>query len=261
MDKSAYGDRNAGDGYTTGNLSTVNNGGTMYYRLSVSNTSANNVATNFSVIDILPNKEDVTPVGADRDSFWGLNFDNISRVYIQGADGTQTTVNPANYTLYCYTGQLSTSADYLTLYNQTESFKKAMTAEELAGLSGWSVYSNATNKNDIKAFIVATDNTVEVGQNETLVVEYTAKVNGGTPWDEATLNQNAYENAVNSFACTYGQYDKDDASKTVTQYDIIGSNQVSATVLPGQVKVGGNVWIDKNNNGVQDTGESMDRSV
>ncbi len=258
LDKAAYGDRNASDGYTTGNLSTVDNGGTMHYRLSVSNTSANNVATNFSVIDILPNKEDVTPAGADRDSFWGLNFDNISKVYIQKEDGTQEDVNTTNYTLYCYTGQLSTSADYLTLYNQTESFKKAMTAEELAGLSGWSVYSNATNKNDIKAFIVATDNTVEVGQNETLVVEYTAKVNGGTPWDEATLNQNAYENAVNSFACTYGQYDKDDASKTVTQYDIIGSNQVSATVLPGQVKVGGNVWIDKNNNGVQDTGESMD---
>ena len=258
LDKAAYGDRNASDGYTTGNLSTVDNGGTMHYRLSVSNTSANNVATNFSVIDILPNKEDVTPAGADRDSFWGLNFDNISKVYIQKEDGTQEDVNSTNYTLYCYTGQLSTSADYLTLYNQTESFKKAMTAEELAGLSGWSVYSNATNKNDIKAFIVATDNTVEVGQNETLVVEYTAKVNGGTPWDEATLNQNAYENAVNSFACTYGQYDKDDASKTVTQYDIIGSNQVSATVLPGQVKVGGNVWIDKNNNGVQDTGESMD---
>ena len=258
LDKSAYGDRNADDGYTTGNLSTVDNGGTMYYRLSVSNTSANNVATNFSVIDILPNKEDVTPVGAVRDSFWGLNFNDISRVYIQRADGTQTTVNPANYTLYCYTGQLDTSADYLTLYNQTKSFKKDMAAEELANLSGWSVYGNTTNKNDIKAFIVATDNTVEVGQNETLVVEYTAKVNGGTPWEEVKLNQNAYENAVNSFACTYGQYDKDDASKTVTQYDIVGSNMVSATVLPGQVKVGGHVWIDKNNNGVRDTGESMD---
>src|SRR5699024_6666971 len=46
LDKAAYGDRNASDGYTTGNLSTVDNGGTMHYRLSVSNTSANNVATN-----------------------------------------------------------------------------------------------------------------------------------------------------------------------------------------------------------------------
>ena len=37
--KSAYGDRNAQAGYSTDILSTVSNGGTMHYRLSVSNAS------------------------------------------------------------------------------------------------------------------------------------------------------------------------------------------------------------------------------
>lgn len=258
LDKAAYGDRNATDGYTTGNLSTVNNGGTMHYRLSVSNTSADNVVTNFSVIDILPNKQDTTPAGAVRDSFWRLNFGEISEVYIQKGDGTQETVASENYTLYCYTGQLNTTEDYRNLYNQTESFKKEMKPEELGTLSGWSEYNDTTNKNDITAFIVAADTNVEIEQNETLVIKYTATVNGNQPWDEATLNLNSYQNAVNSFACTYGQYDKDDAEKEITLYDIIGSNQVSATILPGQVKVGGHVWIDKDNDGIQDDGESMD---
>src|SRR5699024_7087484 len=79
--KSAYGDRNANQGYTTNVLSTVNNiiqgedsSGMMHYRLAVSNTSSDYKTTNLSVIDILPNVGDYTQKGDPRQSAWGLTY-------------------------------------------------------------------------------------------------------------------------------------------------------------------------------------------
>lgn len=246
--KSAYGDRNEDDGYSTDILSTVNNGGTMHYRLSVSNTSGFNGATEFSVIDILPNIGDITSGNAGRESAWGLTFGDISGVYVNGKPTKQ-------YKVYYYTGTLNGTEAYRTLYNQILDIGYDTTGTELSE-KGWTK-EKPDNVADIKAFIVATDNSVRLGENDTFVIEYTATVNNGEEWDAATLNNNSWKNAVNSFSCTYSKYDLQTESVAEPINTVIGSNQVSNTIMPEQVSVGGHIWIDKDADGVWDSDESI----
>ena len=74
------------------------------------------------------------------------------------------------------------------------------------------------------------------------------------------MSNNSWKNAVNNFACTYSQLEERDG-ETVSVPEplnkVLESNEVSATTMPNPVKVGGNIWIDKNGDGVRDTGEEI----
>lgn len=259
--KSAYGDGNPEDGYRTDILSVVENGGDIHYRLSISNIAETNGAKGFSVIDILPNTNDVTSADAARESQWRLNFGAIDNVYINvdGETGsTGTTAGPVSedkYQVYYYTGELSDTDPYGALYDQVSqiNFDTSNPPE------GWTTTSGTAkeDREKIKAFIVAIDDSVKLEGNASLVIDYTAQVNGGEIWDAATLNDNSWTNAVNSFSCICTQYTLSNPSHTWSS-GVLGSNLVSATIYPGKVKVGGNIWIDKDNDGVQDPGESID---
>lgn len=261
--KSAYGDGNPEDGYRTDILSVVENGGDIHYRLSISNIAETNGAKGFSVIDILPNTNDVTSADAARESQWRLNFGAIDNVYINvdGETGsTGTTAGPVSedkYQVYYYTGELSDTDPYGTLYDQVSQINFDTSTPP----AGWTTTPGTTkeDKEKIKAFIVAIDDSVKLEGNASLVIDYTAQVNGGKDWDPVTLNNNSWTNAVNSFSCICTQYSLANPNSTYSS-GVLGSNVVSATIYPGKVKVGGNIWIDKNNNGVQDTeeGESID---
>ena len=260
--KSAYGNANSEDGYSTDILSEVSNGGTMHYRLAVSNTSVLNGVTKFSVIDILPSVGDMTSGNSSRGSVWALNFGSIENVYIGRTSddenaGTVTAmenVSPEHYKVYYYTGDLNT-AGYMDLYNQVDRIDFDTPPD---AASGWVASVDQNNVSQIKAFIVVTDDTVRLNNNENLIIEYTAKVNNGQPWDEETLSNNSWQNAVNSFSCAYSRYDLSDSSSALTKAGIImGSNQVSATIMPNPVSVGGQLWIDKDGNGVRETGEAL----
>lgn len=259
--KSAYGDGNPEDGYRTDILSVVENGGDIHYRLSISNIAETNGAKGFSVIDILPNTNDVTSADAARESQWRLNFGAIDNVYINvdGETGsTGTTAGPVSedkYQVYYYTGELSDTDPYGALYDQVSQINFDTSTPP----AGWTKTPGTTkeDKEKIKAFIVAIDDSVKLEGNASLVIDYTAQVNGGKDWDPATLNNNSWKNAVNSFSCTCTQYTLSNPGHTWSS-GVLGSNLVSATIYPEKVKVGGNIWIDKNNDGVQDTGESID---
>lgn len=259
--KSAYGDGNPEDGYRTDILSVVENGGDIHYRLSISNIAETNGAKGFSVIDILPNTNDVTSADAARESQWRLNFGAIDNVYINvdGETGsTGTTAGPVSedkYQVYYYTGELSDTDPYGALYDQVSQINFDTSTPP----AGWTKTPGTTkeDKEKIKAFIVAIDDFVKLEGNASLVIDYTAQVNGGKDWDPATLNNNSWKNAVNSFSCTCTQYTLSNPGHTWSS-GVLGSNLVSATIYPEKVKVGGNIWIDKNNDGVQDTGESID---
>ena len=256
MVKSAYGDQNAAAGYSTDILSTISNGGTMYYRLSVSNASQLYTTTQFTLLDVLPAVGDFTSGNAARDSKWALNFDEITRVYktSQTGSGVDTTEISADlYHVYYYTGTLDGIGAYQNLYDQAEN----LGYEDSGNLpSGW--VTNVTDKTTIKAFAVALkeDQAVQLKNDEALVVEYQAQPNGGEPWDADILNTNSWQNAVNSFACTYSRFSENHPEPEWVG-NVFGSNQVSNTIVPTEVGVGGHIWIDKNNDGIWQKDESI----
>lgn len=256
MVKSAYGDQNAAAGYSTDILSTISNGGTMYYRLSVSNASQLYTTTQFTLLDVLPAVGDFTSGNAARDSKWALNFDEITRVYktSQTGSGVDTTEISADlYHVYYYTGTLDGIGAYQNLYDQAED----LGYEDSGNLPpGW--VTNVTDKTTIKAFAVALkeDQAVQLKNDEALVVEYQAQPNGGEPWDADILNTNSWQNAVNSFACTYSRFSENHPEPEWVG-NVFGSNQVSNTIVPAKVNVGGHIWIDKNNDGIWQKDESI----
>lgn len=256
--KSAYGDRNAQAGYSTDILSTVSNGGTMHYRLSVSNASELFTTTEFALIDVLPAVGDLTSGNLARDSQWALNFGELKGVYVTKVtddDQTQTTtIKPENYHVYYYTGDLDGSDSYQSLYNSV----KQLGYGDINNLPEDWTSQLPSDKKTIRAFVVALNNAKEVqlGNNDMLAVEYTAVVNGGEDWDVPTLNENSWKNAVNSFSCTYSRFQSHDPTPQPVN-EVVGSNQVSNTIMPEPVKVGGHIWIDKNGNGVWEKGEDI----
>ena len=256
--KSGYGDGNASQGYTTDVLSSVNNivegnadSGTMHYRLAVSNTSADYTTTGFSVIDVLPNIGDHTSKGDERQSAWGLTFQDITNVYVNDS------AKPVDYyKIYYFTGTLNSSSAYSAVYNDV--LKISYDTAENALPEGWTG-TVPDNKQSIKAFIVTTDNTVELSEKDTLVIEYTARVHDGeTPWSDEELNNNSWKNAVNNFACTYNRREAGNSlSAPVPINKVLESNEVSTTTMPGKVKVGGIIWIDKNRDGIRQDEEGI----
>ena len=249
--KSAHGDADSSNIYTTDVLSAVTNGGKMNYRLTVGNTSGLQIVNNVRVVDILPTPDDFTP-SMERGSDWALQFGGITDIYAleKDVDGnlTDVTLGKNQYTVYYYTGAIHGSEDCAKIY-------EAAQTKNLADLtaSGWTTDENATN---IRAFIVAFNEDVKLEQNEHIAVEYSAfaQTPEGKPFDEDTLNSNAYKNAVNNFAVDYTYYfiDKEEDLK---DGDLSSSNVVSNTIYPSTVSVGGQIWIDKNNNGIRETGE------
>lgn len=247
--KSAYGDRNANDGYTTNLLSVVSNGGTMHYRLTISNTSPNAGLNNFSVVDLLPRVGDTVSGGTGRYSAWGLVFGVIENLYVVELaidDSTQqTAVSEDDYKVYYYTG---TGSDE-EIYDAAATLKFNTTPLP----DDWKTSITDAEKGDVKAFIVAVDPSVELDSAESLLIDYTATVNGGTDLDSDELSEISYTNAVNSFAVHCASA----IGGTVSLLSL-ASNSVSNTILPDPVKVGGHIWIDKDADGKWEAGESID---
>lgn len=251
--KSGYGDRNSDTGYVTDLLATVENGGTMYYRLSVSNTSGNSSVTDVSMVDILPAKGDYR-VGntASRASEWQLYLGEIGAVSKVGTAGETSTIDSSLYKVYYYTGTTADYSEYQNVYEDAKTLK----FETSALPEGWTD-ARPSDAKSVRAIAVAFSDEVTLSSNESLTVEYTARVNGGEPYDTAELSENAYKNAVNSFACHYSTFTTSNPTP-VAKGQVLGSNVISNTILPERVKVGGHIWIDKNANGVWEEDESID---
>lgn len=172
----------------------------------------------------------------------------------QTGSGVDTTEISADlYHVYYYTGTLDGIGAYQNLYDQAED----LGYEDSGSLPpGW--VTNVTDKTTIKAFAVALkeDQAVQLKNDEALVVEYQAQPNGGEPWDADILNTNSWQNAVNSFACTYSRFSENHPEPEWVG-NVFGSNQVSNTIVPAEVGVGGHIWIDKNNDGIWQEDESI----
>lgn len=256
--KSSYGDLDIPAGETTGSysssdLANVSNGGTVYYQLTASNLSGVEGRTDLTVADILPRVGDKVIGGTDRGSEWPLTFSQITSVTKIAKDGTETPVE--GYTLYFYDGNLDNAADYTNLFTTMD------TATEGKMPDGW---HDEDPTNATKAFMLVTPRNICLAQGDSLVVQYEATVNGGQDLAPEILSGYSYNNAVNSFALQYNWYNLvDEEEKDPENYDVtlneyrMGSNTVSVTIFPATTKVGGQVWIDKNENGIRETGETI----
>lgn len=228
------------DGFSTGQVTTVNNG-TVTYRLTLSNSNSREGSTNFSVVDILPADGDYVGSGTVRNSQWPLHFGEIGSVRVVSADGSESVIDSSHYTVWYYNGEINGQGEYAAVY-------AAAQAEEIP--SGWS----EERGEDTKAFMLRTDNTVSLGENQSLIIEYTAKVG---EYDD--IEKVAYLNAMNSFSSQYDYYylENEKPEDAHSSQYMAHSNSVPVIVTPDPVKVGGTIWIDKNGNGKWETGEDV----
>ena len=217
---------------------------TMHYQLTINNLSPNK-RTNLAVMDIMPVVGDNRINNTPRGSNWDLYFDAIEAVRVNGQPCS-------DYTVYYYSGDATAfGADDIT---------NIVNASKSGCPTGWS-----TDKPDKPtAFIVAFDydpeNETEVSNADTVVlegeknlqIEYTAK----TDYREAEpLAEIVFTNAANDFNFGYSTFAPPTKANMATPNDPLGSNVVEVTIAPPMVKVGGDVWIDADSNGVQDDGK------
>ena len=217
-----------------------NNGNWVDYRLTVTNTSSSEKRSHLAIIDVLPAEGDTTgDTGTDRFSEWKLEFDSIRTVSV---DGTPTS----DYRVY-----------YTTLpVNQVD--RSVVNTAEYNGSAptGWQLLNGETVKSGITAIMIVLEEDISLGNNEKLVVEYRTTVPEEYRTDETKFAEDSYENAVNDFQAHFWSYPASkDASTAVSANNFISSDVVSATMMPDHVKVGGHIWIDANDNGIQDKDE------
>lgn len=275
--KSAKGNADTNGSYSTNALSTVTNDadGAMNYRLSLSNTSALYGRTGISVIDILPTFGDYTGGNTPRESVWGLTFgsvDNVSVITQTNEPGQTRQIylnESSEYKVYYYTGKLTADSEELAQSDDQKAKYSAVYDDVMQiDFNSTSLPTNwtaqrPTDITEVTAFVVAVNPVIALTQGTTLVIDYTAKVNGGNGWDNDKLNEYSWQNTVNSFSATYKNYklNGEKPEDAVQASDYVNSNQVSGTIVPGQVKVGGHIWIDKDGDGIWEDGESVDNFV
>lgn len=214
------------------------NSGKVEYRLTVSNTDSALKRTNITVMDMLPQDGDFLMGGDERYSQWSLYLEGEPTVTRSNGQ----PISRDSYEVYYYTGALS-ALNY-------DAAKEAQTKKPSGD------WTEQYSRDNVKAFIIALDNTVSLASGESLVVTYTTRINEMTPEE---LADNANQNAVNSFVCHYSSYaaeggtpDNATSENTSNQSDI-----VSTTIIPGTVSVGGEIWIDANGDGTRQAEEEL----
>lgn len=208
-------------------------GGTVWYRLTAIN-NGHEAVSGLSVVDKLPNRGDSDIEGNDRLSKWALQVRDLT------ADGR---VRILKYDSEASEG--TDISDQVLIYYGTDGGYRR---DDLLGsdyMDGWSRdYSGAGAADSIKAVMFAFDDSVTLEPGDRLVIEFETVVKNLTQ-DEQEEGSLAYAN--NDFMLR---------AKLNETPLVSGSNKVSTFLVPGQVKVGGKIWIDANNNGIQDDNET-----
>ena len=216
----------------------------MHYQLNINNLSPGK-RTNLVVMDILPVVGDQRINNTVRGSNWPLYFDKMGSVTVNGQACT-------DYSVYYYSGDASqlTAGDIESLITSSKSDCPA----------GWSTNQPEKATAFIVAFNYDPTNAVETSDSRTVVlegnksvqIEYTAL----TDYREAEdLNEIVFTNAANDFNFGFSTFSPPSTADKARSNEPLGSNQVEVTIAPPKVKVGGDVWIDADDNGWQDDGD------
>lgn len=261
LDKSQYG---PGESiYYSNRVARVTNDAdpdlrTMHYKLSVNNVSPSLKRTNLVVMDVLPKPGDQSYGGYTRNSKWDLYFDGaLDEVLSVTVNGEATS----RYKMFYYPNPNISSINAAEMENVIRHAKLTGTAPD-----GWEpIESLGTGKAYallwVFDYVDDPANAVVLNPDCSLQIEYTATTDER---GQEALNSIVFTNAINDFASgltTFsGSQTPAEAHGETTHEDdpngttFLASNIVQVTITPPEVKVGGDVWIDVNDDGIQNDG-------
>lgn len=119
--KTGRGDRSQDTGFTADRLSSVNNDGSMEYRLVFTNLSSANIYTGVSFLDVLPVAGDiVSQGGSDRNSQWSMSL-NAGSIQLHRllTNGSYEQLDEY-YRVFYYNQPIENSQDMSTVYADIE---------------------------------------------------------------------------------------------------------------------------------------------
>lgn len=218
--------------------------GTVLYRLMVNNASAQDYVSQLQLMDILPVKGDYSTGNFERLSDFRLKYDSIQSIEIENRKDTGSS------------GRKVQGFAYEILYsNKAFDNRDTASAGKNAMLNNNSSDFWSKNSSDPTAIrIKITDPEFYLAPGENLVVTYKTVV----PYSTAKeLEDVAYGYAVNDFATAYSYKEASLESIEKPFSQVQTSNSVQVLLVPGKVKVSGRIWIDDDNNGIQN--ESVDK--
>ncbi|MCD7818580.1 MAG: DUF5979 domain-containing protein [Lachnospiraceae bacterium] len=203
------------------------------FRLTVTNMTDGQDLTNIVLMDIVP-KEDGASFNTNIDKEWSLIFDSITSVTVDGTD-----LDESHYTLWYYTGDVTTSTE-------VEAMQTAFSSD---AKTGWVTSDNYSgDMSAVTAFAVVFDSTVSLGTGHKLQLIYKATVPLMT---ETEASNKAHLATYNDFTLT-GDLVVSGTSNVVSSVSMY-SNYVYALLSTEPVGVGGMFWIDADGDGIQDS--------
>lgn len=212
--------------------------GSVLYRLMVNNASAQDYVSQLQLMDIMPVKGDFSTSKFERLSDFRLKYDSIQSIEIENRKDNGDS------------GRKVRDFEYqITYSDQTFDSKETAIAAKNAMLDDntsnfWSDRSSDPTAIRIKI----TDPKFYLAPGENLVVTYKTVV----PYNKAEeLEDAAYGYAVNDFATAFSYKESGLESEEKKFSQAQTSNSVQVLLVPGNVKVSGRVWIDDDNNGIQ----------
>ena len=212
--------------------------GTVLYRLTVNNVSATDYITQLQLMDILPVKGDYSTGNFERLSDYRLKFENIVSVSIENR-----TDNKEGRKVNDFSKEVTYSEKAINNKETALQGKDSLLNNNKDGF--WSESSSDPTAIRIKI----TDPEFYLAPGENLVVVYKTVVPYNTMKE---LDDVAYGYAVNDFATSFSYKKKLSDAADIDFTLVQTSNAVQVVLVPGKVKVSGRIWIDDNNNGIQD---------
>ena len=190
------------------------------------------------IMDLLPNTDD------GRGSEWRMTYESLDSITLvkTDADGRETSEE--------------IPADKLTQYYTTSSgSNKAELEKELMGqpdnFTNWKEKQPDDSSSITGIAFVIKD--LGMAKDDKLIFKYTADLDPEILFNDSKLEECYYKYAVNSFGLSYFYGDAHQ------QYSfLLQSNPVQVTLVPKTVEVGGKVWLDDNDNGIQDDNGGSD---
>lgn len=213
----------------------VARGTTAKYRLTAYNGSATRY-TDIEIGDLLPYR------GDNRQSQWGPELTNLLE------DGNLTVTQDGRpvasdqYTIYTYTGTSDADAE--------EAYTRAIDTDNAYGATGFTQASDSTNWSDVRAFILVFADDFTMASGDTLEVIYRVSI---PDFADDVYQQYVYQPSVNTFQIQYKAIAADRVS--------LPSNIAQMNMEPSYTQVGGRIWLDANNNGIQDDQVSFDSEL
>jgi uncharacterized surface anchored protein len=217
--------------------------GTVLYRLTANNASATDYITQMQFMDILPVKGDYSTGNFERLSDYRLKYDGIISIAIENR-----TDNKEGRKVKDFSSEVTYSERAFDNKGTAQQGKESMLNDNNDGF--WS--GDLDDPTAIR--IKITDPGFYLAPGENLVVTYKTVV----PYTTMTeLDEAAYGYAVNDFATSYSYKKSLSDTSDIKFSQAQTSNAVQVVLVPGNVKVSGRIWIDDNNNGIQD--ESIEK--